>query len=72
MVGREDKRTSNRTVFPTLKKNVAVGYKGSGNYSLASYFGSKMELELYNECLAYQQSFLLTFQTLALCESESL
>ena len=28
MVGREDKRTNNRTMFPTLKKNAAAGYKG--------------------------------------------
>ena len=27
MVGREDKRTNNRTMFPALKDNAAVGYK---------------------------------------------
>ena len=29
MVGREDKITNNRTLFPTLKNNAAAGYKGS-------------------------------------------
>ena len=29
MVGREDKRTSNRTMLPTLKNNAAAGYQGS-------------------------------------------
>ena len=28
MVGREDKRTNNRTMFPALKNNAAAGYKG--------------------------------------------
>ena len=28
MVGREDKRTNNRTMLPTLKNNAAAGYKG--------------------------------------------
>ena len=28
MVGRENKRTSNRTMFPTLRNNAAAGYKG--------------------------------------------
>ena len=28
MVGREDKRTSNRTMFPALKNNAAAGSKG--------------------------------------------
>ena len=28
MVGREDKRTNNRTMFPTLKNNAAAGYQG--------------------------------------------
>ena len=29
MVGQENKRTNNRTMFPTLKNNAAAGYKGS-------------------------------------------
>ena len=28
MVGREDKRTNNRTMLPALKNNAAAGYKG--------------------------------------------
>ena len=28
MVGREDKRTNNRTMFPALKNNAAAGYQG--------------------------------------------
>ena len=28
MVGREDKRTNNRTMLPTLKNNAAAGYQG--------------------------------------------
>ena len=28
MVGREDKRTNNRTMIPALKNNTAAGYKG--------------------------------------------
>ena len=28
MVGREDKRTNNRTVLPALKNNAATGYQG--------------------------------------------
>ena len=28
MVGREDKRTNNRTMFSTLKNNAAAGYQG--------------------------------------------
>ena len=28
MVGRGDKRTNNRTVFPSLKNNAAAGYQG--------------------------------------------
>ena len=28
MVGREDKRTNNRTMFPALKHNAATGYQG--------------------------------------------
>ena len=28
VVGREDKRTNNRTMLPTLKNNAAAGYKG--------------------------------------------
>ena len=28
MVGREGKRTNNRTMFPALKINAAAGYKG--------------------------------------------
>ena len=28
MVGREDKRTNNRTMFSALKNNTAAGYKG--------------------------------------------
>ena len=28
MVGREDKRTNNRTMFLTLKNNAAAGYQG--------------------------------------------
>ena len=28
MVGRKNKRTNNRTMFPTLKNNAAAGYKG--------------------------------------------
>ena len=28
MVGRENKRTNNRTMFPTLKNNAAAGYQG--------------------------------------------
>ena len=28
MVDREDKRTNNRTMLPTLKDNTAVGYQG--------------------------------------------
>ena len=29
MVGREDKRTNHRTMFPTLKDNEAAGDKGA-------------------------------------------
>ena len=28
MVGREEKRTNNRTMLPTLKNNAAAGYQG--------------------------------------------
>ena len=28
MVGRKDKRTNNRTIFPPQKNNAAAGYKG--------------------------------------------
>ena len=28
-VGQEDKRTNNRTMFPSLKNNAAAGYQGS-------------------------------------------
>ena len=28
MVGREDKRTNNRTMLPTLKNNASAGYQG--------------------------------------------
>ena len=28
MIGREDKRTNNRTTLPTLKNNAAAGYQG--------------------------------------------
>ena len=28
MVGQEDKRTNNRTMFPALKNNAAAGYQG--------------------------------------------
>ena len=28
MVGREDKRTNNSTMLPTLKNNAAAGYQG--------------------------------------------
>ena len=28
MIGREDKRTNNRTMLPTLKNNAAAGYQG--------------------------------------------
>ena len=28
MVGREDKRTNNRTMFPRLKNNTGAGYQG--------------------------------------------
>ena len=28
LVGREDKRTNNRTMFPALKNNAAAGYQG--------------------------------------------
>ena len=28
MVGREDKRTNDRTMFPTLKNNASAGYQG--------------------------------------------
>ena len=28
MVGREDKRTNNRTMLPALKNNAAAGYQG--------------------------------------------
>ena len=28
MVGREDKMTNNRTMFPALKNNAAIGYQG--------------------------------------------
>ena len=28
LVGREDKRTNNRTMIPTLKNNAAAGYQG--------------------------------------------
>ena len=30
MVGREDKRTNNRTMLPALKNNTTAGYKGPG------------------------------------------
>ena len=34
MVGREDKRTNNRTMLSTLKNNAAAGYQGPGKIQL--------------------------------------
>ena len=34
MVGREDKRTNNRTMLPTLKSNPAAGYQESSEIEL--------------------------------------
>ena len=28
MIGRENKRTNNKTMFPTLKNNATAGYQG--------------------------------------------
>ena len=43
MVGREDKRSNNRTMIPALKNNAAVGYQGPVKIELSTGFESGVD-----------------------------
>ena len=47
MVGRKNKRTNNRAMFPTLKHNAAAGYKGPAKIELLKGAGRFWE-KIYN------------------------
>ena len=52
MVGREHKRTNNRTMFPALKNNVAAGYQGPAKKELLKGV-SLLDIDgdiVYNSC----------------------
>ena len=49
MIGREDKRTNNRTMLPALKNNAAAGYQGPVKIELlksAGLLGHSFEINI--------------------------
>ena len=54
MVGREDKRTNNRTMLPILKNNAAAGYQGPVKIELLEGAGLLCD----HECLQIIDPFV--------------